>query len=436
MSPELIGILGVLALLLLFLVKVPVSIALIIVGTAGFSLVRSLDTGLVQLGSTPFGTASSYSLSVIPLFIFMGMVLSYSGFGQDLFRAVDSWIGHVRGGMALTTIGTSAIFSSISGSVNATTAAMARITLPEMSRYKYSPTLSTACVAAGGTLGILIPPSVILILYGILTMEPIGQLLVAGIIPGILQMLLFMIVIFLWVKKNPDAGPPSVKSSWKEKFQSLSKVWPFVLLFILTIGGIYLGIFTPTEAGAMGAFGALILAVLTRRLNWKKFVHALSETTRLSAMIFLILIGADIFSQFLSISRIPAEVTMFVNELSWSPMMIMAAILIVYFVLGLFLEGIAILVLTLPVIHPLVTQLGFDGVWFGVIMVMVMNIGLITPPLGISIYIISGVMKDIPIERIFKGVTPMLAAMIAAVVLFTAFPELITFLPDYMRGGN
>ncbi|WP_158734771.1 TRAP transporter large permease [Alteribacillus sp. YIM 98480] len=434
MSPEIIGIIGIAILLVLFLLKVPVSISLIFIGTVGFGMIRGFDTGFVQLGNTPFGTASSYSLSVIPLFILMGMILSYSGFGQDLFRAVDSWLGHIKGGMALTTIGTSAIFSSISGSVNATTATMARITLPEMKKYNYSPTLSTACVAAGGTLGILIPPSVILILYGILTMEPIGQLLVAGLIPGIVQMILFMIVVYLWVKKDPAAGPSSEKSDWNTKLKSLSKVWPFVLLFVLTIGGIYLGVFTPTEAGAVGSFGALGLALITRRLNGKKLIKAFSEATRLSAMIFLILIGADVFSQFLSISRIPAKITMFVNGLDWSPFMIMGMILLVYFILGLFLEGIAILVLTLPVIYPLVTQLGFDGVWFGVIMVMVMNIGLITPPLGISVYIISGVVKDIPIERIFKGVTPMLAAMVLAIILFTVFPELITFLPELMRG--
>ncbi|MGJ9385046.1 TRAP transporter large permease [Salipaludibacillus sp. CF4.18] len=434
MSPETIGILGIIVLLILFVIKVPVSIALIFVGTVGFGFIRGFDTGLIQLGNTPFGTASSYSLSVIPLFILMGMILSFSGLGQDLFRAVDSWLGHIKGGMALTTIGTSAIFSSISGSVNATTATMARITLPEMKKYNYSPTLSAACVAAGGTLGILIPPSVILILYGILTMEPIGELLVAGIIPGIVNMLLFMVVVYLWVKKDPSAGPPSEKSTWSTKFRSLSKVWPFMVLFLMTIGGIYLGVFTPTEAGAVGSFGALILSLVTRRLNIKKLMESLGESTRLSAMIFLILIGADIFSQFLSISRIPAQITAFVNGLDWSPLMIMVMILLVYFVLGLFLEGIAILVLTLPVIYPLVVQLGFDGVWFGVIMVMVMNIGLITPPLGISVYIISGVMKDISIERIFKGVIPMVIAMIVAVILFIAFPELITFLPQLMRG--
>lgn len=432
MSPELIGVIGITLLLLLFLIKVPVGVALIFVGFFGFSLIRGFEPALIQLGATPIGTASSYSLSVIPLFIVMGMILSYCNIGYDLFRAVDSWIGHVRGGMALTTLGTSAIFSSISGSVNATTASMARITLPELKKFNYSPTLSAASVAAGGTMGVLIPPSVILILYGVLTMEPIGKLLVAGLVPGLINLLLFMFVVFLWVRKDPSAGPPSPKSNWSTRFKSLSLVWPFILLFLMTIGGIYLGIFTPTEAGAVGAVGALLLSLLMGRLNISKLKQALGESTRLSAMIFLILIGADLFSQFLAISRIPTEVTSLVNELDWSPMMIIIMILFIYIILGLFLEGIAILVLTLPVVYPIVINLGFDGVWFGIMMVMVINIGLITPPLGISVYIISGVMKDIPLERIFKGVLPMLGAMVVAVILFLLFPELITFVPNLM----
>ncbi|WP_307190029.1 TRAP transporter large permease [Geomicrobium sp. JCM 19038] len=252
MTPEMIGMIGIVALLILFLVKVPVGISLIFVGFFGFSMIRTFEAGFIQLGASPFATASSYSLIVIPLFIVMGMILSYCNIGNDLFRAVDSWIGHVRGGMAFTTLGTSAIFSSISGSVNATTASMSRITLPELKKYGYSPTLSAASVAAGGTLGVLIPPSVILILYGVLTMEPIGALLVAGLVPGLINLLLFMFVVYIWVRKDPQAGPPSEKSTWKTRFKMLSLVWPFMVLFLLTIGGIYFGIFTPTEAGAIG----------------------------------------------------------------------------------------------------------------------------------------------------------------------------------------
>lgn len=434
MSPEIIGTIGIVTLLGLFLLKIPVSISLIIVGTIGLSLIRGWDTALVQLGSTPFSVASSYSLSVIPLFILMGMFLSYSGFGHDLYHAVDAWIGHVKGGLAITTIGTSALFSSISGSVNATTATMARIALPEMKKYRYDASLSTACVASGGTLGILIPPSVILVLYGILTMEPIGKLLIAGILPGLLQMVLFTVIVYIMVVRNPSLAPVTERKSLEEKLKSMNSVWPFALLFLLSIGGIYQGFFTPTEAGGVGTFGAFLLAVFTRRLSWHDFKASLNETTRLTAMIFFILIGAEIFSKFLAISRIPVATTQYVAQLNMSPMVILTFILIVYFILGLFLEGLAIFVLTLPVVYPLITLLGFDGVWFGVVMVLVMNIGLITPPLGLSVYIIAGVVKDIPVQHIFKGVIPMLFMMILCLIIIVIFPQIVTVLPDLMKG--
>ncbi|GAA0440336.1 TRAP transporter permease [Lentibacillus halophilus] len=432
MSPEMIGLLGIIVLFAMFLLRVPVSISLVFVGVIGLAMIRDWDSALVQLGTTPFSTASSYSLSVIPLFILMGMFLSYSGFGHDLYKAVDAWIGHIKGGLAMTTIGTSALFSAISGSVNATTATMARISLPEMKKYRYDDALSTSCVAAGGTLGILIPPSVILVLYGILTMEPIGELLIAGLVPGLLQMGLFMIVIYVMVMRNPELAPVSDKKGLMVKIKSLKSVWPFFALFALSIGGIYFGFFTPTEAGGVGAFGALVLAILTRRLSWSDFKKSLNETTHLTATIFFILIGADVFSKFLALSRIPSATTQFVANLDMPAVLIMIFILLIYFVLGLFLEGIAIFVLTLPVVYPLITTLGFDGVWFGVVMILVMNIGLITPPLGLSVYIISGVAKDVPIQRIFRGVIPMLFMMILCLALVLIFPEIVTFLPKLM----
>jgi len=433
MSPEIIGIVGIITLLVLFMLRVPVAFSLILVGVSGLALIRGWDSALVQLGTTPFSTASSYSLSVIPMFILMGMFLSYSGFGRDLYTAVDAWIGHIKGGLAMTTIGTSALFSAISGSVNATTATMARISLPEMKKYRYDDALSTSCVAAGGTLGILIPPSVILVLYGILTMEPIGKLLIAGLVPGILQMMLFMLMIYVLVWRKPGIAPVTEKKSFSVKIRSLAYVWPFVLLFALSIGGIYFGYFTPTEAGGVGAFGAFLLTVITRRLSFEDFKKSLSETTRLTAAIFFIIIGADIFSKFLALSTIPVKITQYVSNMALPAMAILALILVVYVILGLFLEGIAIFVLTLPVVYPLITMLGFDGVWFGVVMILVMNIGLLTPPMGLSIYIISGVAKDIPAQRIFKGVIPMLFMMILCLVLIVVFPSIVTFLPDLMR---
>ncbi|MBM4763078.1 TRAP transporter large permease [Bacillus sp. B15-48] len=436
MSPEMIGVLGIVILLVLFVLKVPIGISLLMVGFIGIGWIRNWDVALIQLGRTPFDTASSYNLSVIPLFILMGMILSYCGLGSDLYRAVDKWIGHLRGGLAMATIGTASVFSAISGSVNATTATVARITLPEMEKYKYHPKLSTACVAAGGTLGVLIPPSVTLIFYGVLTGDNIGRLLIGGIGPGVLQVLLFMITIYLWIRLDPSLAPAAdqlKKASFTERVHSLKSVWPIMLLFSISIGGIYLGIFTPTESAGVGAFGALIFALITRRLDFKKLRKALDDSVRLTAMIFLIVIGATLFSQFLSISRIPVKITAFVGQLDLNPYIILGLILLVLLILGLFLEGLSIFVLTLPIIHPIITSLGFDGVWFGVIMVMIINIGLLTPPLGLSCFIIKGVAKDVPLETIFKGVIPMVIAMVISIIIVIIFPQIVTSLPDLMK---
>jgi tripartite ATP-independent transporter DctM subunit len=434
MSPEMIGAFGIILLLVLILLQVSVGLSLLLVGFIGVSLLTNWDVGLSQLGVAAFGTSNSYSLSVIPLFILMGMLLSNTGLGKDLFNAVDKWIGHLRGGLAVATIGASAIFAAISGSTNATTATIARIAIPEMNQYNYKPTLSTACVAAGGTLGILIPPSVILILYGALTMEPIGPLLIAGLIPGVLLASIFMLTINIQVRLNPSIAPTKPEPApMKEKLQSLRSVWPFILIFALSIGGIYFGIFTPSEAGGIGAMGAFVFTVLSKRLNWSKLSSSLDESIRLSVMLFLILIGATLFGKFLALSQIPTALTESVASLDVSPFIILGLILIVYLILGTFMEGIAIMVLTLPIVYPLITQLGFDGMWFGVIMVMVLNIGLLTPPLGLSVYIISGVVKDVPIEKIFRGVIPMLVTMVLFTILLVIFPEIVTYLPGLIK---
>jgi tripartite ATP-independent transporter DctM subunit len=437
MSPEVVGIIGIVALFVLILLRVQVGIALLLVGFTGYMYLSGTNVALAQLGMSAFGTASKYSLSVMPMFILMGMFLSYSGLAKDLFKAVDHWVGHVRGGIGMATIGASAIFSSISGSVNATTATLAKVALPEMKDYKYHQGLSSSCVAAGGTLGVLIPPSVILILYGVLTMEPVGALLIAGLVPGILLAFLFMLTVYIQVRRKPSLAPNQQSpSSFQDRMKSLSKIWPFGLIFLLSIGGIYFGFFTPTEAGGVGALGALLFSVLTKRLGWKGFFASLEETIRLTSMIFIILIGATLFGQFLAMSRVPTAVTSMVIGLDVSPFVIVAIILIIYFLLGLFLEGIAILVLTLPIVYPLIIQLGFDGIWFGIIMVMVFNMGVITPPLGISVYVINGVAKDIPIQTIFRGVTPMLLTMILFTILLVIFPEIVMTLPNFMRGGG
>lgn len=430
MSPEMIGVAGIVLLLVLMLLKVSVGLSLFLVGFIGVSLLTDWEVGISQLGSTAFGTANSFSLSVIPLFILMGMFMSSTGLGKDLFTAVDKWIGHMRGGLAIATVGACSIFAAISGSSNATTATMSKIAIPEMDSYKYKTTFSTAAVAAGGTLGVLIPPSVILIIYGALTMEPIGPLLIGGLVPGIIMTLIFMAMINLQVRMKPEIAPRKDQSApWGEKIRSLKSVWAFLIIFIISIGGIYFGFFTPSEAGGIGAMGAFLLTVITRRLTWSKLVESLDETIRISVMLFLILIGAALFGRFLALSQIPMTLTEVVTGMDVSPYIILAMILFVYLILGMFLEGIAIMVLTLPIVYPIITQLGFDGLWFGIIMVLVINIGVLTPPLGISVYIISGIVKDVPIQQIFRGVFPAVIAMALFIVILVIFPDIVTFLP-------
>ena len=432
MTPEMIGLLGIGALLFFLSIRMHVGIAMLVVGFLGISCMLGINGGLARLGVTPYATASNYGLSAIPLFTLMGLLLLQSGFGRDLYNVVDAWLGHLRGGMAMATIGACAAFGAVCGSVTATTATMASVALPEMKRFNYSPMLSTACVAAGGTLGILIPPSVILILYGVLTMEPIGQLLIAGIIPGILQMFLFMGTIYIQIRRNPSLASIRPKAPLVEKISSLKNVWVIVLLFILSIGGIYQGIFTPTEAAAVGAFGALILSLVSRRLTFQRLLDALKQSAMITTMIFLVVIGAKVFGYFLATAKIPLLLSSFIAGLEISNYAVLAIILLMYFVLGFFMEGIAILVLTIPIIYPLVINLGFNGVWFGVIMIIMINMGLITPPVGMCVYITSGIAKDVPLETIFKGVIPFLFAMIACLIVLIMFPQLVLVLPNLM----
>lgn len=433
MSTELIGILFILLLLLLIIIRAPVGISLLTVGLAGFISISGWKSGLTQLGMSTFNMSTNYTLSVIPLFILMGMFLSYSGLGQQLFKVVDDWIGHVRGGLAMASVGASAIFSSISGSPMSTTATVGRVALPEMKRYNYDPGLAGASVAAGGTLGLLIPPSVGMILYGILTMQSIGPLLIAGLLPGIILAVLFMLTLNIQIRLKPELAPVAMeKKPLLEKIRSTKYVWPVLLLFLLVIGGIYIGFFTPTEAAGVGAAGAFLFALVTRQLNWKKFVGAVDESIRLTAMIFVILIGANLFGNFLAITRIPTKLSSVVAGLDVSPYVILVAILFIYLILGLFMEGIAILVLTIPIVYPVVIELGFNGIWFGVILMVVQNMGLLTPPLGMNCYIIHGIDKSISLPTIFRGVTPMLLTMAIFTVLLIIFPEIALFLLNFM----
>ncbi|HHU76244.1 MAG TPA: TRAP transporter large permease [Firmicutes bacterium] len=432
MTPGLIGLIGIVLLLILLAIRMPVGIAMLIVGFLGIAYLLGVKCGLARLGMTPFAQASNYGLSAVPLFTLMGMLLLQTEFGRDLYDVANTWIGHLRGGLAMATIGACAAFGAVCGSVNATTATMASVSIPEMNRFNYKPILSTACVAAGGTLGILIPPSVILILYGILTMEPIGKLLIAGIFPGILQAILFAVMIYLQVRRDPSLCDIQPKKSTREKIVVLKNIWVVVVLFLLSIGGIYLGVFTPTEAAGVGAFGAFAISLLSRRLTFKRLWEALDSSVQITTMIFLVVIGATVFGYFLAAARIPMMLSSAFASMAVSRYLILAGILFMYFILGLFMEGIAILVLTVPIIYPVIIDLGFNGIWFGIIMTILINIGLITPPVGIGVYITSSVSK-VSVETVFRGIAPFLAAMIVCLLLIVIFPQIALILPNLMR---
>jgi tripartite ATP-independent transporter DctM subunit len=433
MSPELAGILGVVILLVLFFLKMQVGLSMLIIGFLGYAYLINYNAGLAVIGQVPYSTASMYSLSVIPMFIVMGMFLSYGGLGRDLFKAVDAWMRHLPGGMAIATIGACAAFSAVCGSATATAATLGTIALPEMKRYKYDDALATAVVAAGGTLGILIPPSTILILYGLLTELPIGKLLMAGLIPGVLQAFLFGLTVYIQVKRDPKKAMVAAQAPFKERMSTLQVIWPVLAIFLLVMGGIYFGFFTPTEAAAAGAFIALVFSLATRRFKKSDLIGSLDQTARTTAMLFLILIGAITFGRFLAVTNIPTELSGFIADLNLSRYVIIVMILLIMVVLGCFIEGISLMVLTIPILYPLITSLGFDGIWFGVVLVIMLNIGMVTPPVGMNVYVTAGVAKDVPLMTIFRGVTPFWIAMIVCALILIAFPQIVTFLPGLMK---
>ncbi|HBJ74626.1 MAG TPA: C4-dicarboxylate ABC transporter permease, partial [Syntrophaceae bacterium] len=331
------------------------------------------------------------------------------------------------------TIGACAGFSAVCGSTSATAATMASVALPEMKKYKYDPALATGVVVAGGSLGILIPPSTIFIIYGIMTEQSIGDLFMAGVIPGILLTCFFVISILLWTYFQPEIGPRGPKSTWREKFKSLSGLVETLLLFVLVMGGLFAGFFTPTEAAGVGAFGTIIIAFLGRHLTWKGFRNALYDTTRITCMIFVVVAGATVFGHFLAVTRIPADIGIFVSGLQFHPMIIMGLIILIYLLLGCLMDSLAMIMLTIPIFYPVILTLGFDPIWFGVIIVVVSGMGVITPPVGINAYVVAGVARDVPLHVIFKGSLHMLYAMIALAVLLVIFPKIVTFLPQMLR---
>jgi tripartite ATP-independent transporter DctM subunit len=432
MTPIAIGLTGIASMFVLFALRVPIGIALILVGSIGFASVVGVDPALRMLGTLPFEHSYVYELCVIPMFLLMGNFAILSGISRDAFTAAYALIGHWRGGLASATVSSCAIFAAVSGSSLATAATMGQVALPEMRKYKYSDRLATGVVAAGGTLGILIPPSTAFILYGLLTQQSIGQLFLAGFLPGLLLTILFIATVFVVTRLNPAAGPAGPRTTTAEKVRAVRQSWSIFALVFVVIGGIYSGIFTPNEAAAVGAFFAMLLALLRRKLNLTTMRQALADTVNTTVMIMLILIGAYILNPFLAVTNIPQTMADFVDGLDASPMVVLCFILLGYIILGTFFESYAMLVLTLPVIYPLIMRMGYDPIWFGVLMVIVIEMGMITPPVGLNVFVVKGIAKDVTMREIFIGIAPFWIAMLACLILVVAFPQIALFLPQSM----
>jgi tripartite ATP-independent transporter DctM subunit len=431
MDPFLIGVIGIIILILLLFSKMPIGAGMAIVGFMGFAAVVGFEPALGVLRTVPYTTFSEQSLSVIPLFLLMGAFAFNSGMSEDLFNAVYKWLGHFRGGVAMATIVACACFAAISGSSLATAATLGAIALPEMKKYKYQDALATGAVAAGGSVGILIPPSVILILYGIITEQSIGKLFLAGIIPGLMEAGFYIITVYYLTLLDPKRGPRGPKTTLKEKVESLKSAWEVMLLFLVVIGGIYRGIFTPTEAAGIGAFGTFFFALLRKRLTWGSFKLSLTDTVQTTGMLFLIILGAMIFGYFLSVTRLPMEFAAIVSDLPVNRYVVLVIILCITLLLGCIMDSMAIVLLTIPVFYPLIQQLGFEPIWFGILVVRVTEMGLITPPVGLNVFIIKGI-SGVSIKTIFRGITPFLIADVLQVIVLLLFPQITMFLPNLM----
>jgi tripartite ATP-independent transporter DctM subunit len=434
------GIIGFAAVLILVLVRVPIAFAMGFVGFIGFMLESNYRASISTVARLIIDTSQNYGLSVVPLFILMGLFVNKAGISRELYTASNAFLGHLRGGLAMATIVACGGFAAISGSSLATAATMSKVAMPEMRRYRYSDKLSTASIAAGGTLGILIPPSVILVIYGLLTETSIGKLFVAGIIPGLLGILFYLAAVRYVVWRDPKAGPKGDRTAWGKRFKALREVWAVLLLFFLVIGGLY-GVFdvpplnisfSPTEAAGMGAMGAFLIALARRRLSFHDVTEVLGQAATTTATLFAVLIGAWIFSNFVNVAGLPQALRDIVTTVNLHPWAVMALILLIYIVMGCVFESLSMLLLTVPIFFPLVTELGFDPIWFGIIVVVVTEISLITPPIGLNVFVLKGVVGDVSVGTIFRGVTPFWMFDILRLFLLLALPGLVLFLPSQM----
>ncbi len=433
MSATSIGLIGIIVLVALFVIRMPIAFAMATVGFVGFSLVTSFKTGLSMLPRDIFEQLTSYSISAIPMFILMGYYAFSAGIGARLYEAAYKILGHIRGGLAIASIFACAAFGAICGSSTATAATMGKLAIPAMKKYGYDDTLSTGCIASAGTLGILIPPSVIFLIYGFMTEQSVGKLFISGIIPGILLAILMSLAVYFMCLKNPHYGPRGEKSTFKEKVKSAIAVLDVLALFLVAVGGLLYGFFTPTQTGGVGAAGALLIGLLRRELTWKSFIHNTLEAVRTSVMILTIIACATVFGKFMTVARIPFAVSEWVASLSVPHYVTMCVIIAIYILGGCFIDAIPLIILTIPILYPIVLSLGYDPIWFGVIIVLVTCMGVITPPVGVNVYVIKGIARDVPLNTIFKGIFPFLAAMIVTAVILMIFPFLATILPSLVE---
>lgn len=436
MNPTLIGIIGIVIMIIIFMSKMPVAYVMAMIGFVGFSMMISLKGGLNIISRDIYGVFSSYGLTTIPLFVLMGQLAFNSGISRRLYDTANAYLGNTRGGLAMATVSACTGFGAVCGSSPATAATMATVGLPEMKRYGYADELATGSVASGGGLGMIMPPSVVLIVYGVLTEQSIGKLFVAGILPAVLVTILFIITIYIWCTYAPELGPRGEKFTWKQKMASLTKLSETLIVFVIVMGGLFTGIFTPTEAAAVGCFGVLLVSMIRRQLTWQAFVKSLYETLRVSCMVMMLIAGATLFGKFFAVTRIPFEIASWVGSLDLPSFVIMGIIVLIYFFGGCFMDALALVMLTIPIFFPVVSSLGYDPIWFGIIIVMVTEMGVITPPVGINVYVVFGVARnvigEVPLESIFRGILPFLIAVAVGIVILMAFPQIILFLPNIL----
>ncbi|HET8745926.1 MAG TPA: TRAP transporter permease [Ramlibacter sp.] len=432
MDTDLIALAGFLTLFALMLLRVPVGMAMGLVGITGYAWIAGAGPALKLVGQTSMRTVTDYTFGVIPMFMLMGAFVSVSGVSRELFKAANSMIGHLRGGLGVATVLACGGFAAISGSSVATAATFSGVAYPEMRRFGYPQSFSTGVIAAGGTLGAMLPPSTVLAVYAILTQQDIGKLFMAGIIPGLLAMLLYVLTVMLIVRVRPQWLPRGEAKAWSERVSELKNVWAPLVLFIFVIGGLYGGFFTPTEAGGVGASGAFLLGLARGRLHRANIKQALLSATRTAAAVFTVLIGALMFGYFLTITQTPQKLTAFLTGLGVGPYGVLLLILLMYLVLGCLMDAMAMIILTVPIIFPVITQLGFDPIWFGIVIVMTVELGLITPPVGMNVFVIKSVVPEASFSTIFRGVSPFVATDILRLLILVSFPVIALWLPGKM----